>query len=328
MTGTSGSKDRYDTDGAAVPADLAAVGAARRQPGARRRRADPPLRLRRRRHLRVSAASTRGPGPSTSSWPTTPPPPRPRASPPTARGWASARSTAPAPPCGPAGTAGSTSPSPPLSVVGVEGPLRRWRSARSRRRSTSPRRSPAASSAGAPRSAPRSPSNAFAQVTFAYRPVGTTGWTDARHRRQRAVPGVPGRHRRSPRAPCWSTAPSPRTAAATSPPPRRTASSVTPRPAAVPDRGPVGPVTQPDNVSVPGTHNSEMGCPGDWQPDCAQAQLTLDAQDQIWKGTYTTIPAGSTRLQGGDQQELGRELRRRREPRAAATSPTPRPAAT
>ncbi|MGO4662338.1 pullulanase-type alpha-1,6-glucosidase [Terrabacter sp. 2TAF16] len=56
--------------------------------------------------------------------------------------------------------------------------------------------------------------------------------------------------------------------------------------------GGVGPVTQPDNVSVPGNHNSEMGCPGDWQPDCAEAQLALDAKDDIWKGTFDAIPAG------------------------------------
>ena len=55
--------------------------------------------------------------------------------------------------------------------------------------------------------------------------------------------------------------------------------------------GGVGPVTQPDNVSVPGDHNTEMGCAGDWDPACDQAQLALDPQDQIWKGTYPTIPA-------------------------------------
>ena len=57
------------------------------------------------------------------------------------------------------------------------------------------------------------------------------------------------------------------------------------------DGGGVGPVTQPDNVSVPGSHNSEMGCAGDWAPDCTQAQLTLDPNDQIWKGTHTLAPA-------------------------------------
>ncbi|MEV8372372.1 pullulanase-type alpha-1,6-glucosidase [Kribbella sp. NPDC056861] len=55
--------------------------------------------------------------------------------------------------------------------------------------------------------------------------------------------------------------------------------------------GSTGPVVQPANVSVPGDHNSEMGCPADWSPDCDQAQLTLDPKDKVWKGTYT-IPAG------------------------------------
>jgi pullulanase-type alpha-1,6-glucosidase len=55
--------------------------------------------------------------------------------------------------------------------------------------------------------------------------------------------------------------------------------------------GGTGPVVQPANVSVPGDHNSEMGCPADWSPDCDQAQLTLDPKDKVWKGTYT-LPAG------------------------------------
>ena len=49
---------------------------------------------------------------------------------------------------------------------------------------------------------------------------------------------------------------------------------------------------QPDAVSVPGTVNAAMGCPGDWQPECDQAQLTLDPDDHIWKGTYD-LPAGN-----------------------------------
>ncbi len=56
--------------------------------------------------------------------------------------------------------------------------------------------------------------------------------------------------------------------------------------------GPVGPVEQPDAVSVPGDHNSEMGCPGDWQPECDEAQLSLDDGDTIWKGS-TDISAGN-----------------------------------
>jgi glycosidase len=55
--------------------------------------------------------------------------------------------------------------------------------------------------------------------------------------------------------------------------------------------GGVGDVEQPGFVSVPGTANTEMGCAADWAPDCPQAQLTLDANDEIWKGTFT-LPAG------------------------------------
>ncbi len=57
------------------------------------------------------------------------------------------------------------------------------------------------------------------------------------------------------------------------------------------DAGGGGPVTQPGAVSMPGSHNQEIGCSGDWQPDCDQAQLALDARDQVWKQTVQ-IPAG------------------------------------
>ncbi len=57
----------------------------------------------------------------------------------------------------------------------------------------------------------------------------------------------------------------------------------------------IGPVTQPDFVSVPGTLNSELGCvegtePKDWDPACDHAQMTLDPNDQIWKLTVTLPP--------------------------------------
>jgi len=59
------------------------------------------------------------------------------------------------------------------------------------------------------------------------------------------------------------------------------------------------PVTQPSSVAIAGTLNGEMGCPhtplgngdNDWEPDCDQAQMHLDGNDQIWKGTWT-LPAG------------------------------------
>ncbi|MCP2370025.1 pullulanase-type alpha-1,6-glucosidase [Agromyces terreus] len=45
-----------------------------------------------------------------------------------------------------------------------------------------------------------------------------------------------------------------------------------------------------DLVTVAGSHNSEMGCAGDWAPGCEAAKLTLRA-DGIYEGTFT-IPAG------------------------------------
>jgi len=44
-------------------------------------------------------------------------------------------------------------------------------------------------------------------------------------------------------------------------------------------------------VTVPGSHNSEMGCPGDWQPDCADARLEL-RPGGVYAGTFR-LPAGS-----------------------------------
>jgi glycosidase len=65
---------------------------------------------------------------------------------------------------------------------------------------------------------------------------------------------------------------------------------------------PVGPVTQPPAVSIPGSHGSELGCPdsqtdggtdpGDWDPACEQAQLALDANDGIWKKEASLDPEG------------------------------------
>lgn len=45
-----------------------------------------------------------------------------------------------------------------------------------------------------------------------------------------------------------------------------------------------------DLVTVPGSHNSEMGCAGDWAPGCEAAKLTLRA-DGIYAGTFD-VPAG------------------------------------
>ncbi|MFE5670023.1 pullulanase-type alpha-1,6-glucosidase [Agromyces sp. NPDC056523] len=44
-------------------------------------------------------------------------------------------------------------------------------------------------------------------------------------------------------------------------------------------------------VTVPGAHNSEMGCAGDWAPGCEAAKLTKRA-DGIYAGTFQ-VPAGT-----------------------------------
>jgi len=48
----------------------------------------------------------------------------------------------------------------------------------------------------------------------------------------------------------------------------------------------------PTSVTVAGSSQSELGCPGDWQPDCALTHLGFDAQDGVWEGTFA-LPAGS-----------------------------------
>ena len=51
-------------------------------------------------------------------------------------------------------------------------------------------------------------------------------------------------------------------------------------------------VADPTSVTIAGSLQSELGCPGDWQPECATTHLTADATDDVWQGTFT-VPAGS-----------------------------------
>jgi glycosidase/fibronectin type 3 domain-containing protein len=48
----------------------------------------------------------------------------------------------------------------------------------------------------------------------------------------------------------------------------------------------------PTSVTIAGSLQSELGCPGDWQPDCANTHLTYDVGDDVWQGTFT-VPAGN-----------------------------------
>jgi glucoamylase len=47
----------------------------------------------------------------------------------------------------------------------------------------------------------------------------------------------------------------------------------------------------PSSVTVAGSLQSELGCPGDWQQDCAATHLTYDAGDDVWQQTFA-LPAG------------------------------------
>lgn len=68
-----------------------------------------------------------------------------------------------------------------------------------------------------------------------------------------------------------------------------TQGDVTVKSTAVSTRG--GAAAQPDEVALPGTVNSAMGCGEDWAPWCDQAQMTLDEATSTWSITVD-LPAG------------------------------------
>ena len=147
----------------------------------------------------------------------------------------------------------------------------------------------------------------FTQVTFAARPVGTTDWqvlgTDDNapyrvfHDVRGLAPGTLVEYRAVARDHDGDLGVATGVAAVGEP-----------AAAPAPGGGGSGPVVQPSRVTVPGSLNSEMGCPGDWQPGCAQAELALDPTDGIWKGTFE-LPAGSyeykVALEGSWEENYG-----------------------
>jgi len=48
----------------------------------------------------------------------------------------------------------------------------------------------------------------------------------------------------------------------------------------------------PTSVTIVGSLQSELGCPGDWQPECATTHLAYDADDDVWQNSWE-VPAGS-----------------------------------
>ena len=134
----------------------------------------------------------------------------------------------------------------------------------------------------------------------------------ARHRRQRAVPGLPRRLR--PRQ--GHAAGVPRGAAR---PLRQPLGELDLRGgrrpggrAAVPAAGPVR-STQPAACRCPAATTRRSGARATGCPTASQAQMTLDAERPGLEGDRH--PAGRRlRVQGRDQRVVGRELRRRRRP--------------
>jgi len=46
----------------------------------------------------------------------------------------------------------------------------------------------------------------------------------------------------------------------------------------------------PETVTIPGTLQSELGCSGDWQPECDKTFLTYDPEDDVWQGEFNIQP--------------------------------------
>ncbi len=148
------------------------------------------------------------------------------------------------------------------------------------------------------------PSNEWAEVSFAVRPVGTQDWTylgtddNAPYRVFHDADAYPAGTLLEYRTVLEDLA-GKRSADSTSavvgvPAPPAGGGGAGPGD----DGGVVAPVDQPDAVSVPGSHGSEMGCAeaisgagGDWEPGCEQGQLAPDPDGDVWSGEYS-LPAG------------------------------------
>ncbi|MRR38522.1 DUF3372 domain-containing protein, partial [bacterium] len=44
-------------------------------------------------------------------------------------------------------------------------------------------------------------------------------------------------------------------------------------------------------VGLPGTHQDELGCSGEWQPDCDKTLLAYDEEDDVYQATFLIQPA-------------------------------------
>jgi pullulanase-type alpha-1,6-glucosidase len=55
---------------------------------------------------------------------------------------------------------------------------------------------------------------------------------------------------------------------------------------------------QPEKVGLPGTHQDELGCSGEWQPDCEKTLLVYDEEDDVWQGEFLIEPANDDDKKG------------------------------
>ena len=54
----------------------------------------------------------------------------------------------------------------------------------------------------------------------------------------------------------------------------------------------------PESVNIPGTHQDELGCSGEWQPECENTMLSYDEEDDVWQGTYEIQPGNDDDKKG------------------------------
>ena len=67
----------------------------------------------------------------------------------------------------------------------------------------------------------------------------------------------------------------------------------------------------------------ELGCAGDWMPECALTHLAFDAEDAVWQAAFD-LPAGNSRTRRRSTTRGTRTTASERR-RTAPTSPSPSP---
>ena len=65
----------------------------------------------------------------------------------------------------------------------------------------------------------------------------------------------------------------------------------------------------PNSVTIAGSLQDELGCPGDWQPACATTSLTNNVEDDVWQAAFN-VPVGNweykAALNGGWDENYGK----------------------